>query len=128
MNESKPDKSKGAKDNPVEKVNGSEIFVRLSHWNNDKRVDKVNKRLLPGTFTTTLKDYKECNKTRDDPIERYALPTNDPILWAFHIQPKNTDTLQSGIVQPAFGRRGGGEEAYFDKGTSYGTFISQTPY
>jgi hypothetical protein len=31
-------------------------------------------------------------------------------------------------VQPAYGKRGGGKEAYFANGTASGTFIKQTPY
>ena len=64
----------------------------------------------------------------DSPVERYALPYNDEIKFAFHVQPKKTDTLQRGTVQPANGKRGGGEEAYFAKGTAAGTFIKQTSY
>jgi hypothetical protein len=58
-----------------------------------------------------------------DPVERYALSYNDEIKFAFHIQPKKTDTLQRGTVQPANGKRGGGKEAYFAKGTAAGTFL-----
>ena len=56
------------------------------------------------------------------------LPSNDKIKFAFHIQPKRTDTLQRGKVQPANGKRGGGKEAYFANGTSNGTFLKPTPY
>ncbi len=46
----------------------------------------------------------------------------------FIFNPKKCDTLQRGIVQPAFGHNGGGDEVYFAKGTSNGTFIQQTSY
>ena len=63
-----------------------------------------------------MDDYLECiSPPPEDPIERYALPSNDEIKFAFHIHPKKTDTLQRGTVQPANGKRGGGEEAYFAK-------------
>jgi hypothetical protein len=128
LGESKSDKEKGAIDNPVERADGKEAFVRLSAFDDDKRVDKVSKCLRPGSYTTTNDDYLKCKSTNDDPVERYALPNNDQIRFAFHIRPLNTDTLQRGIVQPANGKRGGGKEAYFAKGTSNGTFFAQTPY
>jgi hypothetical protein len=128
VNESKNNKESGATDNPIENANGVEVFVRLSAFDDDKRVDKINKCLRPGSYTTTLQDYTDCKTTNDDPVERYALPNNDKIKWAFHIQPKQTDTLQRGTVQPANDKRGGGKEVYFDKGTATGTFIKQTTY
>jgi hypothetical protein len=128
FNESKVFIQNGAIDNPVETGNGVEMFVRLSAFDNDRRVDKINKCLLPGSFSTTEIDYLKCKNTNDDPIERYALPSDDKIQHAFYIQPLNSDTLQRGIVQPANGKRGGGIEAYFANGTSNGTFIKQTPY
>ena len=121
-------KDKGAIDNPVENANGEEVFVRLSAFDNDRRVDKENRCLRPGSFTTTEADYLVCKYLNDDPVERYALPNNDEIKWAFYIQPDKTDTLQRGTVQPANGKRGGGKEAYFDKGTAKGTFFKQTEY
>ncbi len=121
-------KEKGAIDNPVEKANGEEIFVRLSAFKNDRRVDKENRCLRPGSFTTTETDYVVCKYLNDDPVERYALPNNDEIKWAFYIKPLKTDTLQRGTVQPANGKRGGGKEAYFEKGTANGTFIKETEY
>ncbi len=128
VNETKNESKSGAIENPAESANGEEIFVRLSPFNNDKRIDKTNKCLRVGSFTTSLEDYLNCKATNDDPVERYALPVNDKIKYAFHIQPKKTDTLQRGKVQPAYGKRGGGKEAYFAKGTAYGTFIKQTLY
>jgi hypothetical protein len=128
VNEPKGEKEKGAIDNPKEKANGYEVFVRLSAFDDDTRVDKVNKRLLPGSFSTTEEDYKECKAKNDEPIERYALPGNDKIEWAFYIVPTRMDTLQRGTVQPANGRKGGGKEIYFENGTSIGTFVKQTHY
>lgn len=119
---------KGAKDNKVEYANGEDFFVRLSAYDDDKRIDKINKKLIPGSYTTTLEDYKYCKENDLDPIELFALPNDDPIQWTFHIQPKKVDTLQKGTVQPAFSHYGGGDEVYFAKGTSNGTFLQQTPY
>ena len=128
LSEPKNDNEKGALDNPIESANGNEMFVRLSAFDDDKRVDKINRCLRPGSFTTTFEDYFQCVYTDDDPIERYALPNNDEIKFAFYIQPLISDTLQRGRVQPAYGKRGGGKEAYFAKGTAKGTFKNQTPY
>jgi hypothetical protein len=128
VNESKSENEKGAIENDVENANGEEIFVRLSAFDNDRRIDKANRCLRPGSFTTTMEDSLTCKKINDDPVERYALPNNDEIKFAFHIQPVTTDTLQRGTVQPANNKRGGGKEAYFDKGTARGTFLKQTAY
>jgi len=127
-NEPKNENEKGALDNPKESANGTEIFVRLSAFDDDNRIDKVNNCLRPGSFTTTQFDYILCKYTDDDPVERYALPTNDEIKFAFFIKPANSDTLQRGRVQSANGKRGGGQEVYFEKGTASGTFFNQTPY
>ncbi|MBI4826148.1 MAG: hypothetical protein HY807_06965 [Nitrospirae bacterium] len=119
---------KGAAESSQETANGKELFVRLSAYKNDKRIDFVNNRLLPGTFTTTNLDYSLCVRLSDDPIDRYALPNDEQLKWAFSIQPKTTDILQRGIVQPAFGRNGGGVEAYFKNGTSNNTYSGTKPY
>jgi hypothetical protein len=104
------------------------LFVRLSVYENDHRIDFTMKRLKKGTYTTTCQDYKDCVDYKDDPIDRYALPNDDPVKWAFYIQPKNTDELQRGIVQPAFGHEGGGIEAFFENGTSVNTYLAKKPY
>jgi hypothetical protein len=119
---------KGAKDNPKEWANGKDFFVRLSAYENDHRIDFVKKRLKEGSYTTTLTDYIVCVDCNDDPIDRYSLPNDDLIKFAFYIQPKTIDELQKGIVQPAFGHDGGGIEAFFEKGTSDGTFFITKPY
>ena len=128
LSEPKNESEKGALDNPVESANGNEMFVRLSAFDDDKRIDKVNRCLRPGSFTTTEVDYIVCKFMDDNPVERYALPNNDEIKFAFYIQPEMSETLQRGRVQPAYSKRGGGIEAYFAKGASYGTFKNQTPY
>lgn len=119
---------KGAVDNPKEIADGEELFVRLSAYENDRRIDFINKKLKPGTFTTTRDDYYVCVRTSDDPIDRYALPNDEPIKWAFYIQPKKDDILQRGIVQPAFSHDGGGLEAFFEYGTSEKTYLDKRSY
>ena len=118
----------GARDNPIEAANGAELFVRLSAYENDHRIDFEKKKLKKGSYTTTDLDYKDCVKYYDDPVDRYALPNDELIEWAFYILPKLLDELQRGIVQPAFGHDGGGIEVFFEKGTSDDTFLFRRPY
>lgn len=118
----------GAKDAEKKNADGKEVFVRLSAYADDKRIDFANKKLKPGSYTTTLIDYQTCKRLNDDPVDRYALPNDETIKWAFHIQPKTSDQLQRGTVQPAFGHDGGGIEAYFEDGTSNETYLYKLPY
>lgn len=119
---------KGAKENLKEYANGEEVFVRISAYEDDKRIDFKKKKLKKGSFTTTKFDYNECVQTDDNPIDRYALPNDEEIKWAFYIKPKSNDQLQRGKVQPAFGRNGGGVEAYFEEGTSNDTYLNKKEY
>lgn len=80
--------SKGATDNPKDNATGNENFVRLSAFEDDRRIDTVNKKLKPGSFATTEKDYRLCLAEKDNPVDRYALPNDDKIEWAFYIRPK----------------------------------------
>lgn len=121
-------KKQAARKNHPEPANGIERFIRLSAYNNDFRIDRANKRLLPGSYATTEIDYLLCRKNNDDPVERYALPNDYKIKYGFIIQPKSGDSLQRGIVEPANEKQGGGAEVYFEKGTSIGTFIQDFPY
>ncbi len=114
--------------NPKEYANGNETFVRISAYENDKRVDFLNRRLIDGSYTTTLNDYLECVSYIDDPVDRYALPNDEVIKWAFYILPTKVDILQRGIVQPAFGHQGGGIESFFEKGTSDNTLFDKRLY
>lgn len=118
-------KTEGAIYNKSENANGDELFVRLSAFEEDFRIDKKNNSLLPGSFTTTASEAIKCKVEKDDPIQRYALPNELPIEWGFYIQPKTSDILQRGNVEANFGKKGGGREVYFEKGTSKRTFITQ---
>lgn len=121
---------KGAKDNPVQSANGWMAYIRLSPFYDDKRIDRVNKCLRPGSYTTTIDDYLTCilPTNQYDPVDRYALPSDENIKWAFNIVPKGGDTFQQGTVQPDFGKKGGGVECYFEKGTSFNTFTSEAEF
>ena len=119
---------RGARENPFQKANGWSAYVRLSAYHDDKRIDRANKCLRPGSYATTIEDYLTCIVNKYDPIDKYAIPNDDPIKWAFNVVPTTADTFQQGIVQPDFGKNGGGVECYFEKGTSFGTFTSETPF
>lgn len=119
---------KAAIDSSKENANGSEIFVRVSAYEIDRRIDFTKKRLMDGAFATTQQDYLHCVMYSDDPVDRYALPNDEIIKWAFYVQPKAFDSLQRGIAQPAFGHQGGGIEAFFEKGTSDNTYFDKRPY
>lgn len=118
----------GAVDNGSVYANGTDLFVRLSAYADDKRIDFINMKLRDGTYTTTEADYLTCKIYNDDPIDRYALPNDEKIKWAFFVKPKSYDKYRSGIVQPANNHNGGGIEALFDNGTSEGTYIERKPY
>ncbi len=118
----------GASSSPKQYANGTDIYVRLSQYEEDIRIDMVNKKLKSGAYTTTKPDYLSCKAYNDDPVDRYALPSDEIIQWAFEIQPKSYDQLRLGIVQPANNHNGGGIEALFDDGTSNGTLIDKHAY
>ncbi len=118
----------GAVDNLPTYATGTELFVRLSPYPDDKRIDFVKMKLKSGSYTTTNEDYWTCKKYSDDPIDRYALPSDETINWAYFIMPKPFDKYRPGIVQPAFDHNGGGIESLFDNGTYDGTYLERKPY
>lgn len=119
---------RGATDSPKENASGYSTYVRLSAYRNDRRVDEAKRRLIDGSFTTTLDDYVNCLLYKDDPIDRYALPNDEAIKWAFYLEPSRWDILQKGIVQPAYNHLGGGIETFFEKGTSIDTLYKILEY
>lgn len=121
-------KNQSAKEGKKENANGDELFVRLSAFEDDIRIDKINRRLRPGSYTTTSSDALKCKIENDNPIQRYALPNELKIEYAFYIQPSMADSLQRGWVQGNFEREGGGREVYFENGTSNRTFIAQSKW
>ncbi len=117
-----------AKDAPIASANGIERFVRLSAYENDRRVDKVNGCFVAGTYATTEDDYVLCVKGNDNPVERYALPNDETIKFSFYTKPLLGDKLQKGTVEPDFGKRGGGKEVVFPNGTSKKTYLGMVKY
>jgi hypothetical protein len=113
----KNETERGAIENLVGNPTGEEILVRLSAFDDDKRIDKINKCLRPGSFTANAEDYLRYKESEYNLNEHYALPDNYKIKYVFHIKPNTTDFIQRGIVQPANGKQGGGKE-YFYCGTS----------
>jgi len=118
----------GAVDSSEKKSNGKDFFVRLSAFKEDKRIDFKNNRLLEGSYTTTIVDYVSCVQALDEPVDRYALPNDDQIKWAFFVRPSISDVYKQGVVQPAFGHEGGGVEALFPNGTFAGTYQGHMEY
>lgn len=108
-----------------ERADGSEVFVRLSAFIDDIRIDQNRLRCTPYTFTTTYEEAMFCRarKTTVDPCDRFALPNNMPPKWMFIIEPAKDDTLRKGEVMPAFMKSGGGTEVFFENGTSDFTLI-----
>ncbi len=127
-NERHSSSGNGAADSPMEYANGTDCFVRVSAYEDDKRIDLEHMKLKAGSFTTTSEDYNNCVSTNGDPIDRYALPNDEEIKWSFYIKPKSSDILQKGVVQPAFNRAGGGIEVYFEEGTSENTYLYKKEY
>ena len=117
-----------AKDASLENANGDELFVRLSAFEDDIRVDKKTDIYCLALFTTTATDALKCKIEKDDPINRYALSNELAIKRLFYIQPNKTDRLQRGNVEANYGKKGGGREIYFENGTSRLTFITQSKW
>lgn len=113
--------AKGAKTASEEVTKKDEKFVRFSAFEEDFRIDKVNKKFTPGTYATTLEDAKHCISNRINPVVRYALPNNYEVKYAFHISPLEKTPVKRGIVEPANDQPGGGVEVLFPKGTDNNT-------
>lgn len=117
------DEAKGAKSSSIEYTEKGEYFIRFSHYEDDKRIDKRNKKVLPGTYATTSEDAKYCLDNNVDPRARYALPNNLTIEYTFHITPEEDTQIKRGTVEPANNQPGGGEEVLFPEGTNNNSVI-----
>lgn len=98
---------------------GSEIFVRRSIYDHDKRVDETNKCLRAGSFTTTLPDSLRYKNSSDDPLIQRAMDHGIRGKWGYYFQPKRNNVLQRGKPDP----KTGAKEIFFKEGTSHGTFL-----
>jgi len=93
-----------------------EVFKRFSDYKNDKRVTESG-GLLPGSFATTEEDA--CNATTgSQAVNRYAMPSDEPAIYVFTIKPPEKTELRRGVVEPAYGKPGGGIEVIFVNGSS----------
>ncbi len=109
----------------AEKASGTEVFIRPTAFEDDVRVDFMKNRILPGSFTTTREDFLICKEKKDNPLDRYALATSEPIKWLYLIQPAATEVLHRGVVQPLFAQSGGGVEVFFENGTANRTSLKK---
>lgn len=92
-----------------------QIFKRFSPYKNDRRIGE-NGSLLPGAYATTEDDAKNI-KTGTDAMNRYALPSDEPAIYVFTIQPPEKTPVRVGTVEPANGKPGGGVEVLFENGS-----------
>ena len=110
-----------AKDAPNERTKAGEAFRRFCAFENDRRVT-ADRRLTPGTDATTYRD-SELVRTGKEAVARYALPNPQPAVHRFTSTPVPELTIQYGIVEPANGQPGGGEEVIFADGTNPGSVV-----
>lgn len=108
-----------AKEAPVEQTKEGDVFKRFSAFKNDIRL-QADGSWSEGTYATTEEDAKNV-KTGKEAVERYALANPDPACYVFTGSPKKDTRIQRGTVEPAFGRKGGGVEVIFPKGTQANT-------
>ncbi|HNY02095.1 MAG TPA: hypothetical protein PKG48_05895 [Bacteroidales bacterium] len=114
----------GARRAHSENTCGKEKFSRLSAFRDDRRIDAVHGRLLPGSYATTFIDFLTCKVFMDNPADRYVMPAEELVTWVFHLVPSVIDKVQRGVVMPALDYDGGGVEVYFDSGTTASTLKS----
>lgn len=110
-----------AKDAPREKTKANEVFRRFSAFEHDRRI-AADGSLTPGTYATTYRDSEQV-RTGKEAVARYALPNPEPAVHRFTATPKDDLTIQYGIVEPANGQTGGGEEVLFADGTNPGSVV-----
>jgi hypothetical protein len=104
---------------PVGTTKAEEVFARFSAFQNDRRVAADNS-LLPGSYATTWTDALKV-ATGAQAVARYALPNPTPAVYRFTITPKAGTDVQRGVVAPAHGQPGGGDEVIFPSGTAANT-------
>lgn len=118
ISEEKP-LGKPATEAEIEETEKDEIFKRFTAYTNDRRIT-AKRSLLPGTYATTGEDARHV-RTGKEAVERYALPNPQPAIYRFTIGPEEDTKIKKGIVQPAYGHKGGGVEVMFVDGTTDNT-------
>jgi len=108
-----------ASQDPVSLTEKNKIFKRFSPYRNDRRINEDGS-LKTGAYATTEADARNV-KTGTDATNRYALPSDDPAIYVFTIQPPEETAVRIGTVEPANGKPGGGVEALFVEGSPKNT-------
>ena len=114
-------RTSGVSEAPIEFSESGSRYFRFSAFRDDRRILEDGS-LRPGTYATTDADGAQV-KTGLEAVDRYALPNPDPAVHRFRIAPRTKTPLRQGIVQPAYGHRGGGTEIIFEMGTNPGSLI-----
>jgi hypothetical protein len=121
---SNPAPRTGASSQPIKISQDGDVFKRFSAYENDRRITP-NKGLSPGSYATTDTDARVVLAGKQA-VSRYALPNKRPAVNVFTIKPPVRTTLQTGIVEPAYGEPGGGVEVLFRDGTADRTVTGPT--
>ena len=108
-----------AMDNPLGESSLGERFFRFSAYADDIRI-LADGAVTRGTYVTTYTDGITA-KIGAEAVERYALPNPEPAVHRFWLRPPDPIPVRRGTVQPAFGRKGGGDEVIFEEGAPTGT-------
>ena len=105
---------------PIEESLPGESFLRFSAYANDCRI-LTDGSVTPGTYVTTREDGMTYVKSGMDAVRRYALPSPEPAVHRYQLEPPRLILVRRGTVRPAFGQPGGGVEAIFERGAPAGT-------
>ncbi len=100
-------------------TNGTEVFIRYSAFNPDKRI-KPDGSVIRGTYCTTLNDDQEVPSGLAA-VGRYALPSRLSHIYAYEIRPPKDIPIYFGTVTPNYGLAGGGVEVFFPDGCPEGS-------
>jgi hypothetical protein len=90
------------------------VFYRYSAFNPDKRVDPKTGSFFAGTYGAPASEVPFV-PTGFVALGRFALPNTLPASYRYEIEAPTGTNIDFGTVAPAFGKAGGGVEAYFAK-------------
>jgi hypothetical protein len=96
-----------------------DVFIRLSAFNNDKRI-LSDGSVLAGTYGTTLTDMT-VTPSGLAAVGRYALPNRLSAFYRYRIIPPVGTPILFGTVTPNYGLCGGGVEVFFPNGCPKGS-------
>jgi hypothetical protein len=92
-------------------------YFRFSAFQNDRRVDPITGRFLPGTYATTDTD-RPMAPSGFAAVGRYALPNVVPSSFVHALSASSGAVIHVGTVAPAYGQSGGGVEVFFPHGVN----------